>query len=89
MKTKEKPPSAKQLRYLRNLATQRGESFSYPRTISEASAEIERLKGRRPEPRADRRRERLEISRAMAERGDASSVRDTEIVGYGSSARWR
>ena len=42
-----KPPSARQMRYLRNLATQRGESFAYPQTAAEASAEIERLKGRR------------------------------------------
>jgi hypothetical protein len=83
------PPSAKQLRYLRNLAEQRGESFAYPHTAAEASAQIERLKGRRRDSAADRRRERLQISRAMADRGDAASVRDTEIVGYGSSARWK
>jgi hypothetical protein len=83
------PPSAKQLRYLRNLAEQRGESFAYPRTTAEASAQIERLKGRRRDSYADRRRERLQVSREMAERGGASSVRETEIVGYGSSARWR
>ena len=25
----------------------------------------------------------------MADRGDAASVRDSEIVGYGSSAHWK
>lgn len=83
-----KPPSARQMRYLRDLAAQRGESFAYPRTASEASAEIDRLKGRRRSSATERRVERLEVSRAMAERGDAASVRDAEIVGYGSSARW-
>jgi hypothetical protein len=84
-----KPPSARQLRYLRSLAEQRGESFAYPQTAAEASAEIERLKGRRRSSAAERRVERLEVSHAMATRRDASAVRDSEIVGYGSSARWR
>lgn len=89
MSPKPNPPTAKQLRYLRSLALERGESFPYPRSRAEASAEIERLKGRRRDTAADRRRERLEVSRAMASRGGAASVRDSEIVGYGSSAHWR
>jgi len=84
-----KPPSARQMRYLRDLAAQRGESFAYPQTAAQASAEIERLKGRRRSGATERRVERLEVSRAMAGRGDASAVRESEIVGYGSSARWR
>jgi len=82
------PPTAKQLRYLRGLAEARGESFTYPSTIVEASAEIERLKARRPESRTERKLDRLATSRAMAERGDAASVREEEITGYGSSCRW-
>jgi hypothetical protein len=83
------PPTARQMRYLRRLAEQRGESFAYPRTVAEASAEIERLKSRRPDTRTDRRLDRLAISRAMAQRGDSAAVTEDEIVGYGSSARWR
>jgi hypothetical protein len=83
------PPSAKQLRYLRNLATQRGESFAYPRTAAQASGEIERLKGRRRSSVAERRAERDDVSRAMSQRGGAAAVREAEIEGYGSSARWR
>lgn len=56
-----RPPSAKQMRYLRSLAAQRGESFAYPRTAVEASAEIERLKGRRRSSAAERRAERLDV----------------------------
>jgi hypothetical protein len=82
-------PSKKQLRYLRGLAEQRGESFAYPQTAAEASAEIERLKSRRPDTRTDRQLDRLAISKAMAERGGSSAVTEDEIVGYGSSARWR
>jgi hypothetical protein len=83
-----KPPSAKQLRYLRGLAEQRGETFAYPRSAAEASAEIERLKGRRPGSAHERRDERLQVSREMARRGDAATVREFEVEGYGSSARW-
>jgi hypothetical protein len=89
MSTTGKPPTAKQLRYLRNLAMQRGESFTYPRSVAEASAEIERLKRRRSSSQVDRRIERQQVSRDMAARGGAAAVRDSEIVGYGSSARWK
>jgi hypothetical protein len=84
-----RPPTAKQLRYLRTLAEQRGESFASPRTAAEASAEIKRLKARQRSSATERRIERDEVSRAMAARGGAAAVRDSEIVGYGSSARWR
>lgn len=84
-----KKPSAKQLRYLRSLAERCGESFSYPATAAQASAEINRLKARRRTPQADHRREVAEVRRAMASRGgDASAIRSTEIAGYGSSATW-
>jgi hypothetical protein len=83
------PPTAKQLRYLRSLAEARGESFAYPRTVAEASSEIERLKGRRRHTRAERRTEQLTISRELADRGDAASIRPEEISGYGSTAHWR
>jgi hypothetical protein len=89
MSQSEKPPSPKQLRYLRNLAEQRGESFSYPHTAAEASAEIERLKGRRRGSYVERRIEREQVSNDMAARGGAAAVREEEIVGYGSSARWK
>ena len=86
--TAPKPPSAKQLRYLKNLAAQRGETFGYPRTSAEASAQIERLQGRRRGSYVEQRIEREQVSRDMAARGGAAAVRDSEIEGYGSSARW-
>jgi hypothetical protein len=85
----QKLATAKQMRYLRNLADARGESFTYPRSAAQASAEIERLKGRHRDSRAERRFERLAVSRAMADAGDAARVRDSEISGYGSGATWR
>jgi hypothetical protein len=85
---KAKGPTKRQLKYLRSLATSRGESFTYPTTTAEASHEIERLLDRRPSSYTERRIEREEDSRDEARRGDAASVRDFETTGYGSSARW-
>lgn len=83
-------PSSKQLRYLRSLAERCGETFTYPATAAEASAQIDRLKGRGRTARADRRREVAQVRRAMAEcGGDAAAIRSAEISGYGSSATWR
>jgi len=39
-----KPPSARQLDYLRALANRTGQTFTYPRTSRDASREIQRLK---------------------------------------------
>jgi hypothetical protein len=89
MTTTGKPPTKSQLRYLRSLAMQRGESFAYPQTATEASGEIERLKSRRRGSYVERRIEREQVSNDMAARGGAAAVREEEIVGYGSSARWR
>lgn len=83
-------PTSSQLRYLRSLAERCGESFAYPTTIAEASAEIDRLKNRKRTSSADRRREVTQVRRAMGERGgDSAKVRPVEITGYGSGATWR
>jgi hypothetical protein len=81
-------PTKRQLSYLRSLAADRGESFTYPHTAAEASGEIERLLARKPSSYVERRIEREQVSEAMATRGDAASVREFETEGYGSSARW-
>jgi transcription elongation GreA/GreB family factor len=86
--SREQPATDRQLRYLRNLACQRGESFSYPQSRSQASAEIERLKGRRRESLIERRIEQLQVSTEIAALGDAAAIKDDEVTGYGSSARW-
>ena len=57
-----KPPSARQLNYLKALAGRTGQTFTYPSTSSDASREIRRLQDRAPEQprgagtRAPRRR---------------------------------
>jgi hypothetical protein len=82
-------PTPKQLNYLRALAQRTGQTFAYPRTMEAASDEIDRLKGVKATPRTDRRRELREVQDDLATgRGDAARVRDDELSGYGSSARW-
>ena len=85
------PPTARQQRYLRQLALQRGVSFVVPITRAEASRAIDALKCRAPEPVADRRREIRSVQDDMARRrGDASQVVEgVETTGYGSSATWK
>ena len=84
-----KPPTAKQLAYLRALAERTGQTFATPRTSQDASAEIRRLKATPAESRLERRIERNEIADAIGT-GAQDSVRVTpnEVTGYGSSATW-
>jgi hypothetical protein len=91
MKTVNEPsekPRSDQLRELRRLADAGGVTFAWPTTSAEADAELERLRGQAKSSFAERAIDRHAVSRAMAERGGAAKVRDSEIVGYGSSAHW-
>jgi hypothetical protein len=85
------PPTARQQRYLRQLAIQRGASFVVPKPRADASRAIDALKRRAPEPVADRRREVRAVRDDMARnRGDrARVVEGIETTGYGSSATWK
>jgi hypothetical protein len=85
------PPTARQQRYLRQLALQRGVSFVPPRTCFEASRLIDQLKRRAPDPVADRRREIRAVQDDMAHgRGDdARVIEGLETTGHGSSATWK
>jgi hypothetical protein len=85
-----RPPTARQQRYLRQLALERGVSFVPARTSFEASRAIEQLLGRSPDPRADRRREIRAVQDDLARgAGDGARVREDEISGYGSTATWK
>jgi hypothetical protein len=85
------PPTARQQRYVRQLALARGVSFVMPRTCCEASRLIDQLRGRRPDTVADRRREIRAVQDDMARnRGDAARVIEgVETVGWGSNATWK
>jgi len=81
-------PTAKQLRLLRRLAIERGQTFAIPSTRGQASVEIARLKASGRSSRTEGAVERRQLSRDIESAGDAAAVRDLEIDGYGSSARW-
>jgi hypothetical protein len=82
-------PSAKQLAYLRSLAARTATTFTYPATSAQASAQIKRLQARPPSSTGDARRQRQGVQRDLQERpDDATAIREREVRGYGSSARW-
>jgi hypothetical protein len=84
-----KPPTRRQLAYLKVLADRAGQTFTYPITREEASLQINRLKRAEPSTRTERRVERKVIADAIATGPhDSTRVRDDELVGYGSSATW-
>ncbi len=51
-------PTSRQLSYLRSLASQTGQTFTYPQTSRQASTEINRLKQAKPSSRTERYVER-------------------------------
>ena len=83
------PPTARQQRYLRQLAMQRGVSFGLPRTRAQASRLIDELKRRAPEPVADRRREIRAVQDDMARgRGDSARIREGGAGRASGDGRW-
>jgi len=83
------PPTPKQQRYLRALATSRGISFTPPTTKREASRLIDQLRRRPPDTQDDRTRELRAIQADLQTRGDAATVRADEITGHGSNCTWK
>jgi hypothetical protein len=81
-------PTPKQLRYLRALAHGRGQTFTYPRTKAQASAQIRRLLAATAENRLEREVERDRLEREVDPRTYATAVRDDEVTGHGAHARW-
>lgn len=85
-----KPPSARQLSYLKALANRTGQTFPYPKTSRDASRQIGRLKAVRPSSRAELELERLDLGAEQAAREANCDVPVdlSEIEGYGSTAAW-
>ena len=82
-------PTSRQLAYLKNLANRAGQTFTYPQTSRQASAEINRLKHAQPSSRSERYVERKLIADQIATGPlDAARVREDEISGRGSSTTW-
>lgn len=84
------PPSAKQLAYLRALATRAGQTFTHPKTSRDASREIRRLKAIRASTPVEIAIERDDHAseHAARERSTLVPIRASEVRGYGSSATW-
>ncbi len=86
-----KPPSARQLSYLKALAGRTSQTFTYPRTSRDASREIRRLETVRPTSRVELELERRDLASEQAAREancDVPVDLDTEVAGYGSTATW-
>ncbi len=81
-------PTTKQLTYIRRLALSRGISFTPPRTKAEASQLIAQLKQRPRSTNAERTIDRDRLHTAQHAATPASSIREDEVTGYGSNARW-
>ncbi len=84
------PATARQLKALRRLCVSRGQSFAVPANAGQASDEIARLTKARPSSRYEHTRERALAKATPVREGlvNAASVRDDEVTGYGSTARW-
>jgi len=81
------PPSPRQLNYLKALAQRTGQTFTWPKTSSQARREIARLKETPPSTRTEIALERVD-DRASRERAEDAVAIGFEVVGYGSAATW-
>jgi hypothetical protein len=83
-------PTLRQLSYLKRLADRTGQTFTYPHTSGQASAEIHRLKTTQPSSRIERYVERKAVADQIATGPlhDGTRVRKDEISGHGSTATW-
>jgi len=83
-----KPPSSKQLNFLKVLADRTGQTFEWPTSSAAASREIQRLKNTRASTALERAIERSGDMNAIETAQDATEIHGFEIVGYGSNCRW-
>jgi hypothetical protein len=82
-------PTTRQLTYLKALAQRTGQTFTYPQTMADASAQIARLKTVPSSSRVERRIEHKVIAdEIQAGSNDATRIRDDEISGRGATATW-
>ncbi len=81
------PPTARQLSYLRQLANRAGQTFTTPRTRTQASWEIERLLA---VTNTGFTFAELKAEQAAREANDDLSIaiQPFEIQGHGSNCRW-
>ena len=83
----DKRPTAKQIAYLKSLATRTGQTFAWPQSRTQASREIRRLKSL---PAADDLAGDFDLDAERAAR-DANAdvpIQAFEIDGFGSNSTW-
>lgn len=83
-----KPPTRRQINYLKALAERTGQTFQWPTSSAAASREIKRLKNTRPSTELERAIERFGDTQAIEAAQDAAAIQGFEVVGYGSNCRW-
>jgi len=87
-----KPPTRRQLSYLRALAHQTGQTFTYPKTSEQASREIRRLRAVKPCSEIELYLERFDVAAEQAARAancDVPVDLGSEVTGHGATATWR
>lgn len=85
----ESPPTDGQIRFLKILAGETGTTYFRPTSFGTADSQIKELRKLPKLTATDRRREREEWGSIAVESGDAASVQEFELRGYGSKAHWR
>jgi len=85
-----KPPSCRQLNYLKALGNRTGQTFTYPKTSRDASRKIQRLKTARPSSSVELVLERRDLAAEQAAREANCDVPvdPSEIEGFASTATW-
>lgn len=81
-------PTGRQLAYLKALAARAGQSFTWPRTRSQASREIRRLQAAEPTAAIPRDLD-LEAEQAAREANADVPVQSFEVAGFAATASWR
>ena len=84
----DKPPTRRQINYLKALAERTGQTFQWPGSCAAASREIKRLKNSRPSSALECALERFGDTQAIEAVQDAAAIHGFEVVGYGSTATW-
>jgi hypothetical protein len=82
-----KPPTPRQLRYLRALAARTGTTFTPPKTAREAARAIAALKNRATSAGYERYADSLSVAEQRGA-NDATEVRGHEVHGWGANAHW-
>ena len=83
-----KPPTPRQISYLKALAERAGQTFGWPNSCAAASREIKRLKATGPSSRLERAIERFGDRQAIEATQNTAAIHGFEIVGHGSTATW-